>query len=131
MSQVQASERMVAVIIARLASNGVYVEPLMASKFLPNPDYSDKVLYESTMDWLEAEGIVRTDKHYMGGPITELIRDAVLSSKGYSVLSQKQPNGLTLAENVKRIAAGPGAAAMAGEFVGSVLGSLTKSLSSG
>jgi hypothetical protein len=130
-SQVEDSERLVARIVEHLAGNGVYAEPIFASKFFPEGNYyADRVLFESTIEWLEAEGILRFDKPYMGGPLTELIRNSVLTGKGYSLLAQDFKNGLSLAQAIRKVnESGTGYAGI-GDFVGGILGGFTKSISS-
>nr|MCU0905598.1 hypothetical protein [Tabrizicola sp.] len=101
-----------------------------ASKFFPDGDYyANRILFECAIEWLEAEGIIRFGKPYMGGRLTELIRDTVLTGKGHALLSQQFKSGLKLREAVRQVSSGKGYSSI-GDFVGGLLGGFTKSIGS-
>ena len=67
----------------------------------------------------------------MGGPSTELIRDTVLTAKGYALLSQEFQPGLNLLGAVRHVNSSGQGYANAGELIGGILGAFTKSLGNG
>ncbi|WP_284164634.1 hypothetical protein [Frigidibacter sp. SD6-1] len=115
-------------LISTLAENGVSPTETSAAEYFEDPDWDQIEFFGSLVNWLESEGVVRlVESPWMGdgaGPTFSL----VLTSLGFQHLARTQPNGLTLVENAKQIAASPNVASTAGEFVGSLLGAFTKSV---
>ena len=87
------------------------------------------------LEWLEQEGLIRVKGYHrtMGGPANGDVQNVHITSFGQAALRQEVSiNGKNemLSETVKNVSKAPASYSQFGDFLGSLLGGLTKSLGS-
>ena len=131
MSKLVESEKLVAEIVARLAANGVAVDTLSASEFFETPSGDEAKLFEDAITWLSSEKVIRESEAVPDDARADIWHHSVvLTSLGYSKLATDFEVGLKLGNAIKEVSLTGKGYAVAGEFIGGILGGFTKSLSS-
>lgn len=132
MSDLERSVSLLAKLIARLEANGVLVEKFSPVDFFgKDVSNDDALLFESLIQWLLFEGIIRKSRDPVGDGFGYIYTHyLVLTALGYRLLAGKNSTNLSLSQTVARINASGGSYSSIGDFVGSVLGGFTKSIGS-
>jgi hypothetical protein len=124
------SEQIIAAILSLLLKRGVRKTEICAQDVADNgSDDSANELFEDAIFWLRHEGIIRFDQYTEDSFI-----DCTLTAYGFAILGQKlhgSPENETVGTAVKRISSNKTNLSPVGDFIGGLLGGLTKSLGSG
>lgn len=124
------SEQIIAQILNLLAKRGVRKTEICAQDVSKNGSSdSDIELFDDAIFWLRHEGIIRFDQYTVDSFV-----DCTLTAYGFAILGQKLHGGFeneTVGKAVKRISSNGARLSQAGDFIGGLLGGLTKSLGSG
>jgi hypothetical protein len=128
---VQRSEAMVAIILHFLMtrgiqSGGVGIRELNTSEEL-------KAFFPACMSWLKAEGLIRFSRVKQYSGLGFVFFDPCLTSRGFALMDARFDYGnrkLTIGQAVEEVSEGGNSFSKLGDFVGGILGGLTKSLGS-
>ncbi len=132
MSGLERSVSLLAKLIARLEANGVIVATFSPIDFFgKDVSNDDALLFESLIQWLLLEGIIRKNREPVGDGFGFIYtHHLVLTALGYRLLAGKHSANLSLSQTVAKINESGGSYSSLGDFVGSVLGGFTKSIGS-
>lgn len=129
MNDLEKSELVIAKILALLLDWGIQKQQLEFHEL--ELDEGCLNHFVSCIDWLEAEGVIRTDKVVRTQkPSETLIINPVLTAYGFRILGKNFASGdqTDLASHAKKISEGKTSMSSVGDFIGSLLGGYTKSV---
>ena len=130
MDNLEKSEIVISKILSQLLEWGIQSADLQFHELELETEYQP--FFFSCVEWLVDEGLIRTGKisKTMGGG--GIVINPVLTTYGLSVLGRRLSNDGNdlLSDAVKEVATSKRSFSQAGDFVGGILGGLTKSLSS-
>lgn len=132
MTNLEKSELVVARILGLLMEFGLQNAELRFEELELDSEYEP--FFETCIKWLIAEGIVRVDEihYFMSEPI--IVESPTLTAHGLGILGKKLSVGdshISVGEAVQRASRETGNYSGVGDFVGSAIGGLLKSLGNG
>lgn len=133
MEKLEKSELIIAKILQMAIDSGLGHWQLSFADLSLDDSFAE--FFYPSIEWLEAEGIVRVGEYArtLGGIANGSVNNIHLTSYGLRLLGQQITVGekqVKLADEVKRVSQGDRSYSTLGDFVGGLLGGFTKSISS-
>lgn len=135
-NDVEISELLIAAIISKLVLQGIRRQTLSITDLsLELSEAVDETLFNDAVEWLETEGIIRFTQRVPDTESASLTHflGTCLTAYGFALVQQKSSasdGGKTLGQSIESTNADSVSYSKIGDFVGSVLGGFTKSVSS-
>ncbi|WP_375573434.1 hypothetical protein ABWH93_09165 [Seohaeicola saemankumensis] len=133
MDNLQKSQLIMAKILEKSMEAGVQEWTLKFDDLDLEVDFAS--FFYPCLEWLESEGLIRVGAYWrtLDGPASGDVQNVHLTSFGQAALRREvQINGNVekVSETVRKISKEPASYSRFGDFLGSVLGGFTKSISS-